>query len=76
MVGVGWLLRRVRQDQGVRQERLAVRAGTSQVYVCGVERGRISLSLERASRLLACLGFELDLSVRPMPRSDADTLAR
>lgn len=75
--GFGRLLRRVRLEQGVSQERLAVRAGTSQAYISGVERGRVSVTVDRARRLLACLGFELDLSVRAMPmRSDADTLAR
>jgi len=61
----------------VSQERLAVRAATSQAYISGVETGRVALSIDRASRLLACLGYEIELSARPMPmRSDPDTLAR
>ena len=74
--GFGRLLRRVREGQGVSQER-AVRAATSQAYISGVETGRVALSIDRASRLLACLGYEIELSARPMPmRSDPDTLAR
>jgi transcriptional regulator with XRE-family HTH domain len=76
-VGFGRLLRRAREEQGVSQERLAVRAGTSQAYLSAVERGRVSPRLEQAHRLLRCLGHELHLSTRPMPmRSDPDTLAR
>ncbi len=67
----------MREQQGISQERLAIRAGTSQAYVSGAETGRIAVSVRRAGRLLACLGHELDLSARPMPmRSDPDTLAR
>lgn len=74
---LGRLLRRVREDQGLSQQRLAIRAGTSQAYISGVETGRVAVSIDRAGRLLACLGHELRLSVRPMPmRSDPDTLAR
>jgi transcriptional regulator with XRE-family HTH domain len=75
--GFGRLLRRAREEQGVSQERLAVRAGTSQAYISAVERSRVSPRLEQAHRLLRCLGHELRLSTRPMPmRSDPDTLAR
>ncbi|MCP9490074.1 MAG: helix-turn-helix domain-containing protein [Solirubrobacteraceae bacterium MAG38_C4-C5] len=75
--GFGRLLRRARKDQGLSQQRLAVRAGTSQAYISAVERGRVSARLEQADRLLRCLGQELQLSTRPMPmRSDPDTLAR
>jgi transcriptional regulator with XRE-family HTH domain len=66
-VGFGRLLRRAREEQGVSQERLAVRAGTSQAYISAVERGRVSPRLEQAHRLLRCLGHELHLSTRPMP---------
>jgi transcriptional regulator with XRE-family HTH domain len=75
--GFGRLLRRAREDQGLSQARLAVRAGTSQAYISAVERGRVSARMEQADRLLRCLGHELHLSTRPMPmRSDPDTLAR
>lgn len=75
--GFGRLLRRAREGQGVSQARLAIRAGTSQAYISGVERGRVSVSLQRARALVACVGYELDVSLRPMPmRSDPETLAR
>lgn len=77
VAGFGRLLRRAREEQGVSQARLAVRAGTSQAYISAVERGRVSVRLEQADRLLRCLGHELQLSTRPMTmRSDPDTLAR
>ncbi|MBA2766587.1 MAG: helix-turn-helix transcriptional regulator [Solirubrobacterales bacterium] len=68
------LLRRTRERQGVSQAALAVRAGTSQSYVSRVEQGDVAPSLERAARLLRCLGHELDLEARPMSMRDPEGL--
>ncbi|MDQ3091389.1 MAG: helix-turn-helix domain-containing protein [Actinomycetota bacterium] len=56
------------------QAALAVRAGTSQSYVSRVEQGDVAPSLERAARLLRCLGHELDLEARPMSMRDPEGL--
>lgn len=43
-------------------------------YVSRVEQGDVAPSLERAARLLRCLGHELDLEARPMGMRDPEGL--
>jgi transcriptional regulator with XRE-family HTH domain len=66
----GELIRRVRQGQGVSQQSLARRAGTSQSAVSDIERGRVSPTFETVARLLLCLGHRLHAEAQPVP-SDA-----
>jgi transcriptional regulator with XRE-family HTH domain len=63
----GTLLRRQREAQGVSQQALALRAGTSQAAISDIERGRVSPSLETAERLLLCLGQRLVIEAQTLP---------
>lgn len=68
---VGRALRRLREQQGVSQEALARRAGTSQAAVSDIERGRVSPTFDTAERLFLCLGHQLRVEATPL-EMDAD----
>lgn len=53
------LLERVRQEAGLSQEELALRAGTSRPTLSAYEHGRKSPTLATVERLLDSAGFEL-----------------
>jgi transcriptional regulator with XRE-family HTH domain len=60
----GQLLRARRRAHGLSQERLALRARTTQAAVSRIERGEVSPSLATLTGLLGALGEELGLSAR------------
>ena len=60
----GSLLRRVRQEAGLTQREMAVRAGTSQPAVAAYEAGRQTPTLGTLERLLAACGHELVVTTR------------
>jgi transcriptional regulator with XRE-family HTH domain len=57
----GELVKEARARHGVSQERLAMRAGTTQSAISRIERGRISPSVETLRELLYLLGEDLTL---------------
>ncbi|HET7508783.1 MAG TPA: helix-turn-helix domain-containing protein [Solirubrobacterales bacterium] len=60
----GRLLRDARIRHGVSQERLAIRAGTTQSAISRIEKERGSPTVQTLARLLYLLGEDLALSVR------------
>jgi len=64
----GRLLRDARIRHGVSQERLAVRAGTTQSAISRIEKERVSPTVQTLAELLRLLGEDLILSA-----SDRDT---
>ena len=71
---IGSVLREAREQQGLSQRRLALRAGTSQDAISRVERGAETPTLERLAQLLLALGRRPVLSVEaldgPVPQSE------
>jgi transcriptional regulator with XRE-family HTH domain len=63
---VGGVLREAREQQGLSQRRLALRAGTSQDAISRIERGIEAPTLERFAQLLVALGRRPVLSVEPL----------
>ncbi len=63
---VGCVLREAREQQGLSQRRLALRAGTSQDAISRIERGVEAPTLERLGQLLLALGRRPVLSVEPL----------
>jgi transcriptional regulator with XRE-family HTH domain len=63
---VGGVLREAREQQGLSQRRLALRAGTSQDAISRIERGVEAPTLERFGQLLLALGRRPVLSVEPL----------
>lgn len=57
----GEILRDARRRHGVSQERLAIRAGTTQSAISRIERDRVSPSVETLRELLHMLGEDLVL---------------
>jgi transcriptional regulator with XRE-family HTH domain len=57
----GQLLREARQRHGVSQERLAIRASTTQSAISRIEGDRVSPSVETLRELLYLLGEDLAL---------------
>lgn len=53
---LGSVLREAREDQGLSQRRLALRAGTSQDAISRIERGVEAPTLERFEQLMLVLG--------------------
>jgi transcriptional regulator with XRE-family HTH domain len=58
----GQLLREARIRHGLSQERLAIRAGTTQSAISRIEKGRVSPTVQTLTELLHLLGEELVLA--------------
>jgi transcriptional regulator with XRE-family HTH domain len=74
-MSTGALLRQTRERHGLSQRRLARRAGTTQAVVSRIERGLTSPSLDTVERLLAAMGWELDVRLRRSRWQDHDPAA-
>jgi transcriptional regulator with XRE-family HTH domain len=73
---VGSALREAREQQGLSQRRLALRAGTSQDAISRIERGVEAPTLERFERLLLAMGQRLALDIESLEsRVSTDELA-
>jgi transcriptional regulator with XRE-family HTH domain len=59
-------LREAREQQGLSQRRLALRAATSQDAISRIERGVEAPTLERLAQLLLALGHRPVLSIEPL----------
>jgi len=60
------LLREAREQQGLSQRRLALRAGTSQDAISRIERGVEAPTLERFAQLMLALGRRPVLGLEPL----------
>ena len=65
-------MREARTRQGISQRRLALRAGTSQDAIVGIERGVEAPTLERLANLLMVLGERLELDSVPLRETDEE----
>jgi len=63
---IGSALRNAREDQGISQRRLALRAGTSQDAISRIERGVEAPTLERFAQLMLALGRRPVLQLEPL----------
>lgn len=63
---VGSALREAREQQGLSQRRLALRAGTSQDAISRIERGVEEPTLERFAQLMLVLGRQPVLGIEPL----------
>jgi transcriptional regulator with XRE-family HTH domain len=63
---IGGALREAREQQGLSQRRLALRAGTSQDAISRIERGAEAPTLERFAQLLLALGRRPVLGIEPL----------
>lgn len=70
--GAAALLREARARHRISQQRLALRAGTSQDAISRIERGVESPTIERLAHLLLVLGERLELGVAPLAEGTAD----
>lgn len=61
----GQLLRDARRRHDLSQERLAIRAGTTQSAISRIERDRVSPSVETLRDLLHMIGEDLVLATKP-----------
>lgn len=64
---VAWLLIRYRMDEGLTQEELAVRVGTSYSQISRIESGRHKPSLETLRRIGEALGRRLVIGFEKAP---------
>lgn len=62
---VAALLRSARQRAGLTQQAVATRAGLPQSVISAYERGRREPSVPMLAKLVAAMGFRLDVDVRP-----------
>jgi transcriptional regulator with XRE-family HTH domain len=72
MDDLGQLIKDTRLRHGLSQERLARRAQTTQAVVSKIERGEVVPSMQTIRRLLAAMGWELDLRLRRSKWQDHD----
>lgn len=66
---IGAALREARQEQGVSQRRLALRAGTSQDAISRIERGAEAPTLERFAQLMLALGRRPVIRLEPLRKA-------
>src|SRR3954465_9465535 len=63
----GTMIRRAREQRGLSQRQVAIRAGTTQTAISRVEHDEVSPTVETIQRLLLAMGYRLDLAAEPMP---------
>lgn len=63
---LGKALREAREQQGLSQRRLALRAGTSQDAISRIERGVEAPTLERFAQLMLVLGRKPVVGIEPI----------
>ncbi len=73
---LGHLLREARIRHGVSQERLAIRAGTTQSAISRIERERVSPTVQTLAELLHLLGEDLVLGAKDRDTGIDRTLNR
>ena len=61
------LIREAREECGLSQRALAIRADVSYTTICRIERGQIDPTTGTLRKLLGALGEELELGRRPVP---------
>lgn len=59
------MLREARLRHGLSQERLAIRAGTTQSAISRIEKERVSPTVQTLAELLRLLGEDLVLKIEP-----------
>jgi len=73
---LGAALQRAREQQGLSQRRLALRAGTSQDAISRIERGVEAPTLDRFAQLMLALGLRPVIELEPLQsRVSRDELA-
>lgn len=72
---LGVLVRRLRQEAGMSQEKFALRCGLHRTYMGQIERGEKTVTIETASKLAQGLGLSLSELFahleREWPKKDA-----
>ena len=53
---IGHVVRRLRQNSGLSQERFAAQAGFDRTYIGKVERGEVNVTIDTLARLAQSLG--------------------
>jgi len=66
----GNLIRLARQQAGLSQRQLALRAKTSQGAIAAIEGGRRSPSLDNLARIIRAAGFDLRIRLEPLEAHD------
>jgi transcriptional regulator with XRE-family HTH domain len=69
---LGVLLREAREEHGLSQRRLALRAGTSQDAISRIERGVEAPTLERFAQLMLVLGRRPVVHIEPIESSGSE----
>lgn len=68
---IGWNLRRLRVEQGLSQERLALAAGIDRAYVGRVERGSENVTITTLEALAIALAVPVaTLLIEPAPGAE------
>ena len=80
-VEIGAVVAALRHKHGIRQEELALVAGTGLRFITELEHGKPTLQLGKVLRALAALGVVVEFRLRdgspvPGPGPDADTSKR
>jgi putative transcriptional regulator len=73
MAMLGSTIRRIRLEQGLSQERLALRAGTRQATISRLERGLEEPSLARFAELMGVMGHRVELTIERLAGERPDT---
>jgi transcriptional regulator with XRE-family HTH domain len=75
-LNIGGALREVREQQGLSQRRLAVRAGTSQDAISRIEREVEAPTLKRFEQIMLAMGQRVVVDIEPLESPiPADELA-
>jgi len=58
---IGLAIRRARKEMGLRQDELAAAAGVGLRFLVELERGKPTVQLDRALRVLQAIGLDLQI---------------
>jgi len=70
MTHPGELIRREREQRGLSQARLALRAGTEQAAISRIESGKEDVNWQRLREILRAMVLEPNLEVRPLEHEE------
>ena len=69
---LGKAIRAARREQGLRQEELALGAGTGRRFISDLERGKPTAQIGPALKVVAALGLRIQLhSAKPGPQGQS-----
>ena len=66
MIGIGKKIKKIRKENGLTQEMLALQCDISKPTLIGIERGQGNVTIDNLIKILQVLGLQIDLIEKPI----------